>query len=123
MRTDDGPVFPVMALAIDVQWLSGLTCKNIFDAEGDHIWSFGIVDDHTDFPSEILAELEVIDDAFAQVLLCETGSGSSFSPTDLLVIAAALQRISKTVPTSGVELIDLSQTYVHNVKVSQMVAK
>lgn len=87
-----------MAPVVDVQRLTGTTCKMVIEVEGNYKRYLGVVDNDVDFSSEVLAEpVEDIDDGFAQGELWGTRGRCFFSGTDCSVIAAALQRLSKTV--------------------------
>lgn len=114
----DGPVLPEMAPAIDVQWISGTTCQTIFGVQGNDKRYFGVVDD-ADFLSEVPAEVvENIDDIFSQKALWKSGGGLFFSATACLVIARALQWLSKNAPTLGIALANLVRTLADNVEAS-----
>lgn len=97
--------------------------KIISDAQRDYRWYRGVFDDHGGFPREDPGE--VIDDPydiFGQMAIWETDGGSSFSTHDLSVIAAALQRLSKIISTSGVAFADQIRNLVDDVESSQVLS-
>lgn len=103
-EADDAPLLLVLAPTFNVQQLRGTTCSTIFYVHYDYKRYPTVVIDDEGLFSEVLTEvLHDNDDVFAQRTLCETGSGSSFSTNNRLVIVRALQRFSKTAPTLGNE--------------------
>lgn len=111
-KTDDGPVFPVLAPAVYFQWLPDTTWKTTSDIQSGYKRYLDVVKNVKGFPSEVPAEgFDDIDEVFSQEALSEAGGGPSFLAIDRSVIAAALQRVSKTFPTSGVESSNLTQSF------------
>lgn len=107
-KNGDGLVVPVLAPVANVNWLPNVARKTISDIQcGYRRYHSNIVVNGcflTEFQAEFADEL---DDTFAQKALWETGDGFSFSANDTLVMATALQWLSKITSSSGAKLADL----------------
>lgn len=123
-KVDDGPVFPLFATMFEVNWLSDVTRKKISDVQRDHGRYAAVLADNGRFPSDVPSEVvDDVDDVFAREALWETGDGSSFCDDGLLLIATALQRLPKNVPTSRSQFADLIWSFVDYITSSRVTIK
>lgn len=113
---DDGPTVPVMTPAIDVDWLPGIARKIISKADRDYQHYSGATDHDAGQPADVPA------DAVYNVMRrghFGGDDGSSSTADNPSVIATAFSWLSKTVSTSGSELVELKGGLVDNVKAPQ----
>lgn len=119
----DGPASMVMSPAVDVQRLSSITSKMIFEVLDAYQWYFCVIDDDAYLLSPLIVELlRDSNDFFVQQLLWKTESGSLFSATDRSAIAAPLEQLLKPGRSFNVRFADLVQILVDYVEVSQTAA-
>lgn len=93
-----------------------MTCKTISEAHGDYKLYHEVVDEQVGFTSEGLTE--VVDPSvkgFAREAVWKSAVGSSFLVNYLTVITVGLQRLLKSVLTSGIELADPVRRLLDNV--------
>lgn len=104
-KIDNGPVAPVMAPAIDVNWIPGVACMTISEIDRAY-WSYHVINgDDAGQPADIPADVENdVDDIFAQEALWEEDGGASFTADDRFVNVTSLTRLSKTITTSESDL-------------------
>lgn len=97
-KIDHGPVVPVIAHAVDVSWLSGVACINIFEVDRNYQRYLHLVDDDAGQPVSIPADVvDHIDDVFAQDALSEGARGSCLTTDHRYDICTASAGLSKTV--------------------------
>lgn len=69
-KVNDGPVMPVVAPAVHVHWLAGVTRETISKVERDYWWYRSIIDKGADQPVDVSAKvIDDRDDVFAQEAL------------------------------------------------------
>lgn len=123
-KFDDGPIGPVLAPAVDASAIPDVTRKTILGVDRDHRWYHKVVDDDGDRTADVLADVtDDLGNIISQEALWETGDDSLFTANDHLVVSMALERLSKTVPASGLELVDLVRNRVHDIQTSREATK
>lgn len=111
---------PVLAPAFDVHRVANVPRKNISDVQLDYRRNRGVSDDDGGLPSDFPAEVvDDLNDNFKQKALWETGGGSSFSADDRSAIGTALQRLSRTVLTSGAAFTDVIRSFIDDIELSR----
>lgn len=101
---------PVIAAALNVNWLPGVTRKTISEVERDYQRYRSIIDDNAGRPADVLDNVvDDVDDLFEQDWILEEDSGSCFTTEDHSAIAKAWAKLSRTVLPSGLDVSNLGK--------------
>lgn len=110
---------PILEPVIVLNWLPGLICKTILDAERDYRqYRAGVADDG-DLPAYVPAAVsDYFDNLFSRKADWETGGDYFSTAVDFSIIFIILEQLSKKVPPSGYEFTNLIQALVDDLETS-----
>lgn len=118
-KVDAGPMALVSIPAVDVSWFPGVACKTNSDIRRDYRWLCGINDGEKGLPAEVAANLvDDLGNISAQVALWEGHDGFRMTPDYKWATTTTMDQLSRTVPSSGSELVDVVRRLVEEDEVS-----
>lgn len=107
-KVESGLIVPVVALAIDVNWLAGVMHKTVREARYDYQRYHGVTDNDADQTTGVIADyIDDIDVILAQQVLWRGGGGSSFTTDWFYLLSLLSQAFQMQSPISGSSLPNL----------------